>query len=128
MAGARVVRLVTIPRVHSMMIHLGGGGGGNNGMKEMGKRVEKGEEFLVGERNREGERAILAMREVANWPPLVTYYFTVRDNGRRRSFLHSQLPSNNAPSVYGIAVNNQRAGNNPTLNVRNMKYLAPEEA
>ena len=26
-----------------MMIHLGGGGGGNNGMKEMGKRVEKGE-------------------------------------------------------------------------------------
>ena len=40
MARARVV---TIPRVHSMMIHLGGGGGGgNNGMKEMGKRVELG--------------------------------------------------------------------------------------
>ena len=33
--------VVTIPRVHSMMIHLGGGGGGNNGMKEMGKRVER---------------------------------------------------------------------------------------
>ena len=61
--------MVTIfPRVHSMMIHLGGdggdggGGGGNNGMKEMGKRVE-------GERNRGKERAILAMREMTNWPP-----------------------------------------------------------
>ena len=54
MAGARVVRLVTIPRVHSMMIHLGGGGG-NNGMKEMGKRVEGGQRNSR-KREKQGER------------------------------------------------------------------------